>query len=336
MKIVVHRFLTSSPEDMTGLETAVRKGKIDPARIACVIGKTEGDGGITDPTRNQAIRAFVRFLVKQCGWSEAETHERVVLSFSGGCEGVVTPHHTIFVREEGKSIPGKKRLGLAIGHTREFRPEEIGRRPQIEETAEVVHRLIEKAQLEEVHLVQAKGAIPPGGGERCNMAYSRGATALGIALGAGEIKRSQLGPDPVCRQWNLYSGVASCSAKPDLKRTELVVMGNSSTWGGDLAIYHGVLKDILDVKGLQNILRKVRGPIAALFAKAEADPSGFVRGRRHTMLTDPVEDIRWSRCVLGAVIAGVTNDTAIYVSTRAEHHGPPGGGPVAIIVREKR
>jgi len=332
LRIDVARFLTKSPEDLSGLEEAVSRGKIDPSRIACVIGKTEGDGGMTDPTRNQAVEAFVRFFGARCGWKPEETHEKVVLSFSGGCEGVVAPHVTVFSKVESpRSRTKKRRLGLAIGHTREFRSEEIGRLPQIEETAEVVRRLIREAGLEEVHLVQAKGAIPPGGG-RSNMVYSRGATALGIALGAGEIKRSQLGDDPVCRRWDLFSGIASCSAKPDLQRTELVVLGNGSGWGGDLKIYHTVLRDILDVARLQPLIR--RRKIVALFAKAEADPSGLIRGRRHTMLTDPVEDIRWSRCVLGAVLASVLNDTAVYVSTRAEHHGPPGGGPVAAIVRE--
>lgn len=328
MKITVHKFLTASPDDVSGLEAAVAKGKIDPARIACIIGKTEGDGGMTDPTRNQAVDACVRFFERTCGWSD-----QAVLSFSGGCEGVVTPHITVFVRAEGRPIRGKKRLGLAIGHTREFRPEEIGRLPQIEETAAVVHRLIEEARLDDIHLVQAKGAIPPGGGERCNMVYSRGATALGIALGAGEIRRSQLDDDPVCKRWDLFSGVASCSAKPDLKRTELVVMGNSSQWGGNLTAHHAILRDILDVESLRKLVKGRR--VVALFAKSEADPSGKIRGRRHTMLTDPVEDIRWSRCVLASVIASVLNDTAFYVSTRAEHHGPPGGGPVALLARHR-
>lgn len=331
MKIEVDRFLTNAPDDLAGLEGAVAKKRVDPSKIVCVIGKTEGDGGMTDPTRTQAVAAFERFFEKHCGWKPEATHEKVVLSFSGGCEGVVTPHVTVFSRFERK-IPVKRqrRLGLAIGHTRAFRPEEIGRMPQIEETAAVVKRLIAEAGLEEVHLVQAKGAIPAGG-DRSNMVYSRGATALGIALGAGEIRRSQLGDDPVCRQWELYSGVASCSAKPDLPRTELVVLGNGSRWTGDLAMRHAVLRDILDVETLTKLVKGRE--IVALFAKAEADPSGRIRGRRHTMLTDPVEDIRWSRCVLGAVIASVIDDTAIYVSTRAEHHGPPGGGPVAIIER---
>jgi cyanuric acid amidohydrolase len=53
------------------------------------------------------------------------------------------------------------------------------------------------------------------------------------------------------------------------------------------------------------------------------------------MLTDDdISDTRYSRCVLGAVLASVIGDTAVYISTRAEHHGPLGGGTLAIIARQ--
>ncbi|MBK9754821.1 MAG: hypothetical protein IPO88_15225 [Nannocystis sp.] len=37
--------------------------------------------------------------------------------------------------------------------------------------------------------------------------------------------------------------------------------------------------------------------------------------------------------MLASVIAATLGDTRIYVSTRAEHHGPLGGGPLAILAR---
>ena len=75
--------------------------------------------------------------------------------------------------------------------------------------------------------------------------------------------------------------------------------------------------------------------IVAVFAKSEADARGTIRGRRHTMLTDDdISDTRYSRCVLGAVLSSIIGDTTVYISTRAEHHGPLGGGPLAIIARQ--
>jgi cyanuric acid amidohydrolase len=74
--------------------------------------------------------------------------------------------------------------------------------------------------------------------------------------------------------------------------------------------------------------------IVNVFAKAEADPSGFVRGRRHTMLNDSdINNTRHARAVVSAVIASIVGEPMVYVSGGAEHQGPPGGGPVAVIAR---
>ena len=71
-----------------------------------------------------------------------------------------------------------------------------------------------------------------------------------------------------------------------------------------------------------------------LLAKAEASPDGEVRGARHTMLNDSdINATRHARAAIGAVLASVAGRTALYVSGGAEHQGPPGGGPVAAIVR---
>ena len=71
-----------------------------------------------------------------------------------------------------------------------------------------------------------------------------------------------------------------------------------------------------------------------IFAKAEASPDGCVRGFRHTMLDDSdVGSTRHARAAVGGLIAGLAGTGAVYVSGGAEHQGPPGGGPVAVIAR---
>ena len=74
--------------------------------------------------------------------------------------------------------------------------------------------------------------------------------------------------------------------------------------------------------------------IVAIFAKAEAPPSGMLRGRRTTMLSDAdINYERHARAALGAVIASVTGDAAIFVSGGTEHQCKPGEAPIAAIVR---
>jgi cyanuric acid amidohydrolase len=74
--------------------------------------------------------------------------------------------------------------------------------------------------------------------------------------------------------------------------------------------------------------------LVQLFAKAEAPPDGLLLGARHTMLDDSdIQHSRMARAVVGAVLAAAAGRTRIYVSGGAEHQGPPGGGPLAAIVR---
>jgi cyanuric acid amidohydrolase len=351
---------TRDPGDVDELRRMLDERVVVARDVIAVIGKTEGNGGRNDFSRALAMTALEQLFAPWLAVTPEQVQDHVIFSFSGGTEGVVAPHMLVLVREGERSSVRRssKRLAVAIGHTRAFAPEEIGRMAQIEETARVVREIAQTLELDalaDVHLVQMKGAIPSvspaqaeaatraGRALRCDMVGSRAASALGVALALGEVAREQLSDDVVCSDWSLHSSVASCSAKPGLERTEIVVFANSPTWTGDLIIEHGVLRDILDVEGIRAVAAKLElglpidpsaSPLVGVFAKSEADPRGTIRGRRHTMLSDDdISDTRYSRCVLASVIAATLGDTRVYVSTRAEHHGPLGGGPLAIVAR---
>ncbi len=70
-----------------------------------------------------------------------------------------------------------------------------------------------------------------------------------------------------------------------------------------------------------------------MLAKAEASSTGALRGYRHTMLNDSdISSTRHARAFVAGALAGLVGHAEIYVSGGAEHQGPDGGGPVAIIV----
>jgi cyanuric acid amidohydrolase len=345
----VLRLATAGPQDTAPLGMAIDKGEIDPATIVAIIGKTEGNGCVNDFTRGYATLALKLLLAERLKCAPSEIEKRVAVVMSGGTEGGLSPHLLVFCREEtGDAAPGP-RLAIGVGLTRAFTPEEIGRVPQIEETAAAVTLAMRDAGIgsaSDVHFVQIK--CPLLTKERIeeaarrghktatedtyhSMALSRGASALGVALALGEIKEA---PEAaVCRDWSLYSGVASTSAGVELLRNEIVVLGNAAGWGGDLVIGHDVMKDAIDADAARRVLAKLGGgETVAVLAKAEASPSGAIRGRRHTMLDDSdIHSTRHARALVGGVLAGVIGDTMLYVSGGAEHQGPAGGGPVAII-----
>ena len=173
--------------------------------------------------------------------------------------------------------------------------------------------------------------------------FARGATALGVALALGEVEEAALGEGVIAQRMDLFSSVANTSAGGELRNCEVLLFGNSAAAGGDLRIGHAILRDVIDADGVRAAVQDALGQtslaldpatIVAMFAKAEAPPSGLIRGRRTTMLSDAdINYERHARAALGAVIASVTGDSAIFVSGGTEHQCAPGEAPIAAIVR---
>jgi cyanuric acid amidohydrolase len=110
----------------------------------------------------------------------------------------------------------------------------------------------------------------------------------------------------------------------------------SADWGGPLAVDHAVMVDALDVAPVRSALDRLgcgsASDLVALLAKAEPGTSGSLRGSRHTMLDDSdISATRHARAFVGGVLAGLVGMSEIFVSGGAEHQGPDGGGPVALI-----
>jgi cyanuric acid amidohydrolase len=178
-----------------------------------------------------------------------------------------------------------------------------------------------------------------------SMAYSRGASALGVAAALGEISGT-INDQQVLKDWSLFSSVASTSAGIELMHNVVIVLGNSNASASPFVIGHGVMRDAIDAAAVIAALKSVglsiddisdpaaRDRLVNIFAKAEASPDGLVRGRRHIMLDDTdISATRHARAAVGGLIAGLAGTGAVYVSGGAEHQGPPGGGPVAAIAR---
>ena len=77
-----------------------------------------------------------------------------------------------------------------------------------------------------------------------------------------------------------------------------------------------------------------RDRIVNVFGKGQVSLDGRVRGKRSTLLTDSDLNTRPARAVLGAVIASVIGDPAIYASAGwGYHQGPAGDGMVAVTAK---
>ena len=360
----LHKITCSGPADLSQAQLLIAQGALNPLDIVAVIGKTEGNGCVNDFTREFATQAWCALLAAPLGCAPHEVHGRVAFVMSGGTEGVLSPHFTVITRRAGGApSPGAKRLAVGIAFTRDFLPEEIGRMAQVHETAQAVALAMADAGIDDpadVHFVQVKcplltaakivaaatrGAVPVTRDTYESMGASRGASALGVALALGEVDAGALSDAAICRDGSMFSSVASASAGIELDHNVVVILGMSSRAAGPWVIDHGVMQDAVDAASARDCLRRLgfdpdrdAAAIAArvlnVFAKSEAAPGGAVRGARHTMLNDSdIHSTRHARAAVGAVLASVLGQTAIYVSGGAEHQGPPGGGPFAIVAR---
>ena len=359
----VFKVATKGPGDVSGLMSMIGSGTIDPKSILAILGKTEGNGGVNDFTREYGVAALCAALAPHLALPPHEIEQRIAFVMSGGTEGVLSPHITVFTRREVErptDISGK-RLSIGMAHTRDFLPEELGRSAQITETARAVKAAMADAGISDsndVHFVQIKcplltsdriEAAAARGNKTAttsaygSMAYSRGASALGVAVALGEIAPDVRDED-VLRRYDLFSKVASTSAGIELMHNVVIVLGNSASSASEFEIGHAVMDDAIDAAAIMSALNDVgigAAPQATkgrelvnILAKAEASPDGSVRGLRHTMLEDTdISSTRHARAAVGGLIAGLAGTSAVYVSGGAEHQGPPGGGPVAVIAR---
>jgi barbiturase len=361
--IEVRKVPLHNVSDASELAKLIDAGLLDADRVVAVVGKTEGNGGVNDYTRILADRAFREVLAAK-GSRGRDAVGQVPIVWSGGTDGVLSPHATVFatIPPGLAEMTDEPRLSVGFAMSEPLLPEEIGRAGMITKVAAAVRSAMAQAGITDpadVHYVQTKTPLltihtisdaksrgqsvwTENTGE--SMDLSNGCAALGIAVALGEI--AMPADADVLRDRELCSSVASCSSGVELDRAQVVLAGNVRGIGGRYRIGHSVMRDALDADGIWAAIRDaglelparphpsdLDGRLVNVFLKCEASQDGRVRGWRNAMLDD--SDVHWHRQIkacVGGVAAAVTGDPAVFVSVSAAHQGPDGGGPVAAIV----
>ncbi len=360
--IEVRKVPIHSVSDSSELTKLIDDGVLEANRVIAIIGKTEGNGGVNDYTRILADRAFREALIAK--GAPAGQVSQIPIVWSGGTDGVISPHATIFATVDPAKAEqtGEPRLTVGFAMSEAILPEEIGYVGMVTKVADAVKVAMERAGISDpadVHYVQTKTPLltihtirdAKSRGKSVwtehtheSMDLSNGTTGLGIAVALGEIDMPT--DADIMHNRDLYSAVASCSSGVELDQAQVVVVGNARGVGGRYRIGHGVMRDALDADGIWSAIKDaglelpdrprssdLEGRLVNVFLKCEVSQDGMVHGRRNAMLDD--SDVHWHRQIksaVGGVTASVTGDPAVFVSVSAAHQGPDGGGPVAAIV----
>jgi len=347
----------ASPADTTQLQRLIENGEIDPSSVVAVIGKTEGNGGANDFTRALATMCFSQILAEALGSTSEKVQNDVAFVWSGGTEGILSPHATIFTRKAAKvtevsSLTSSQggRLTVGVGMSSDLLPEDIGRVAHVKAVQGAMERALSDAgitDLSDVHYVQVKGPLltsdrisdaaardasvvtqDPNGSKR----FARGAMALGVGVALGEIDPELVHDDMIGQDLEVFSSVASTSAGGELTKCEVILFGNAQSATGNFRIGHAILRDAIDADSVRAAVADAGGVPVAVFAKAEATPN--LRGHRTTMLSDAdINYERHARAAVGGTIASVVGDPAIFLSGGTEHQCAPGEAPIAVIAR---
>lgn len=355
----VTRLPARSPDDVEGLEAAIARGEIRPAGILAILGKTEGNGCVNDFTRAFAVRALQDMLARHI---PRDAVADIAMVMSGGTEGCLAPHWIVFEARDVDEAASGGALALGRARTPDMAAELLGRRGQVALVAAGVKAAMADAGItsaDEVHYVQVKcplltserieaaerrGANVAVRDTLKSMGLSRAASALGVGVALGEMRIEDLPDDAIGKDFTRYAERAATSAGIELIDHEIMVAGMSKAWTGPLAIDHGLMADGIDIEPARAALGRLglaapgqlapaqRARVKAVLAKAEAAQSGRIRGNRHIMLDDSdISSTRHARGFVGGALAGLFGFTDLFVSGGAEHQGPDGGGPIAII-----
>src|SRR5215470_5139323 len=206
--IEVRKVPLHSVSDASELGRLIDAGVMDADRVIAVIGKTEGNGGVNDYTRILADRAFREVLTAK-GSRSAEEVRQIPIVWSGGTDGVISPHATIFatLAADKAVATDEPRLTIGFAMSEPLLPEDIGRTAMISKVADAVRVAMGRAGISDpadVHYVQTKTPLltihtitdAKSRGKTVwtentheSMDLSNGCTALGIAVALGEIEQ---------------------------------------------------------------------------------------------------------------------------------------------------
>ena len=199
---------------------------------------------------------------------------QIPIVWSGGTDGVLSPHATVFATVPADAGPRIDEPRLTVGYAMSevVLPEDIGRTAMIGKVAAAVRVATERAGITDaadVHYVQTKTPLLTIETIRdarsrghdvftedtlTSMDVSNGTAALGIAVALDEITMPR--DEDVLRDRRLVTRRwRPAPLGVELDRAQVVVVGNARGVGGRYRIGHAVMADALDSDAIWGAIR---------------------------------------------------------------------------------
>jgi cyanuric acid amidohydrolase len=339
--------------DVSQLEQWV--GTLEHARIRrlVVMAKTEGHHAPNDFSRDllklRLDQVFERFSLS--------TQALSMLAI--GSEGVGSPKGFAFVDIDDATPPTgatpaatEARLALGTACSAEVPTDDIGTLRLVDRVTQCARQAIADAGLlpNQVELLFIKSptlpARHPAATPRNSLLHrGRAISALGGGVALGEVDRSRLTEDNITQDLSIYTRHVQGIAGAEIRRIEVVAMGNRPGAAGHLKIASTHIRDMLDQRSLRALIA-AQGlqfdslgelqdgeRIEALIAKMMVSEDGLLRGSRTTVWTSGWAPESHIRAAASGVLGSLLGHLRFFVSADSVHQAPEGGGMAAIVVR---
>lgn len=339
MSVDVKAFDMKSPDDLSGLETALAAAEAGGIRRLALLMRVAGE--YTDGSREKA-RAAIAALLDRRNLADKSQYVTVI-----GAEGASTPCGYAFI-DSGKSgsPSGPRRLALGIARAASPPEQTIG-------TA--AFALAVKAAVEagmndggmspaDAQVVIVNVPQPTSGDAGVRGRKGRAAAALGAGLALGEIKPEQVRDDRIVSDGSLYTARVQTFTGPAITHLEIIVVGNAPGRGGDLFACNTLTTDLLDMRAVKRMLVEAglrldqdgeldTGRLVATLAKLGVDPSGTVSGAPTTIFGSATPPEKHVRAALSGALGATLHTTRLFSTFDPVQQAPIGGGTICCIVR---
>lgn len=340
MTVVLASYDIPDPRDMSSLKAAMDRHDVSSIRRAAIFSKLNGE--YDDGSRENA-KAAVDEIIAAKGLSDRAEMITII-----GCEGASTPFGYAFidVGDHG-ATGGGKRLAIGLGHAEPGDEAELDTPAFAARVKACVLSAMRDAGLgaQDVETVIVNGPPTTTKDTVARSRRMRAVAALGAGAAIGDIRDGDILEASIVSDGNLYTKRVQTFVGPQIKRIEVIVIGNRAGAGGDLVACSAVTNDLFDVRSIKKMLLKAGlhldrdgelsdgDRVVATMLKAGVGPDGRVNGAPTAIFRSRTPPEKHVRAAASGVYGAILKNTRIFSTFDPVQQAPLGGSQLCCVVR---
>lgn len=341
MTVTLASYDIDDPKDMTALKTALDRHEVSHVRRVAIFSKLNGE--YDDGARENA-KVSVDTIIASKGLVDRTETITII-----GCEGASTPFGYAFIDVDDKAIASgsDKRLAFGLGHADPGTEAELDTPAFGARVKACVLGAMRDAGLgpDDVATVIVNGPPATSGDAVLRSRRMRAVAALGAGAAIADISDSSIVQADILTDAKLYTKRVQTFVGPQIKRIEVIVIGNRAGAGGDLVACSVVTSDLFDVRPVKAMLRTAglhldhdgelidSDRVVVAILKAGVGPGGQVNGAPTAIFNSRTPPEKHVRAAASGVYGALLKNTRIFSTMDPVQQAPLGGSQLCCVIR---